>query len=108
MITPLNNDVLNSGMSKDTSFETQIQRFCQYLKTRTATVTMVSKAIKLPEKNLTRAKRFLEKRGLLRVVKIEKCKITGFKAAYLTCNPEMFPFDPQTNLFQSEGGQDVS
>jgi hypothetical protein len=105
MGTPFNNH-LSPSDDKDKHFKSQKQRFLEYLKVNVATVAMVGKAIKVPEKNLTRYKRKLEKIGRLHELEKKTCKVTGSPAAYLTCNPDLFPFNPQTKLFQAGGGQD--
>ena len=69
---------------------TEIQRFNQYLKTNIATCSMVAKAIDVHQKNLTRYKRELEKIGLLYQYPTKAiCKDSGFKAHYLTTNPDL-------------------
>lgn len=56
----------------------------KYLQKHTATASMVSKATGIPQKNITRYKRDLELRGLLYEVEKKLCKVTGFKAWYLS------------------------
>jgi hypothetical protein len=52
---------------------------------------MVSFATGIPQKNITRYKRDLEKAGKLFEVEKKLCKQTGFRAWYLTTNPDLFP-----------------
>lgn len=62
----------------------------QYLQNHIATATMVSNATGIPQKNITRYKRDLEKRGLLFEVEKKLCKVTGFRAWFLTTNKNLF------------------
>lgn len=71
-------------------FKTQEQTIFLYLQNRTATASMVSKATGIPQKNICRFKRDLEKKGLLYEVEKKLCKLTGFRAWYLTTNPDLF------------------
>ena len=84
------NDSLNS-QSKDATHLNQLQTIFKYLYNHVATASMVSKATGVPQKCITRYKRDLEKAGRLwELVKIS-CKETGFKAWYLTTNPDKAP-----------------
>ena len=69
-----------------------------YLKQYTATASMVAKATGIPQKSICRYKRYYEKLGLLYEVEKKLCKITGFRAWYLTTNPDLFP---KSNLTKS-------
>lgn len=55
---------------------------------------MASEALDIPQKCLTRYKRDMEKSGQLRELMTGPCRVTGFRAAYLTTNPELFPPSP--------------
>lgn len=70
-------------------FKVQTKVFFEYLKTHLATASMVAKATGIPQKNITRFKREFEKAGLLVEVMRTHCKETGFKAWYLSTNPEI-------------------
>jgi len=70
---------------------TQLKTIFHYLKTTTATATMTAEATGIPQKSLCRYKRDLEKKGLLYEVEKKLCKVTNFRAWYLTTNPELFP-----------------
>lgn len=74
---------------KDTAFINQKKVFHQYLSENIATAAMVSYETCIPEKNLCRYKRQLEKKGLLFKVYRGLCKHTTFKAWYLTTNKEL-------------------
>lgn len=69
------------------SFDSQAEVFKTYLSANTATCSMVADQTDLPQKNLTRFKTELQKKGLLKVVCVAVCRKTGFKAQYLTTNP---------------------
>jgi hypothetical protein len=92
------NTVFNT-QSKDSTALTQKQTIFLYLKTHIATASMVSNATGIPQKNICRYKKDLEKRGLLSEIEKKACKITGFKAWYLTTNEEYFQASNQLALF---------
>ena len=66
--------------------KTQLKTIFHYLQEYTATASMVSKACNIPQKNICRYKKNLEKKGLLKEVAKRKCRLTGFPAWYLTTN----------------------
>lgn len=80
---------------------TQLQAIFQYLLKHTATASMVTDATGVPQKCITRYKRDLEKAGRLWEIEKGICKKTGFKAWYLTTNPDKTPKHllTQPNLF---------
>lgn len=80
------------GQGKNTSFKSQTKIIFQYLSKHTATNTMVSKATGIPQKNICRVKRNLEKEGKLQEVAQRFCKITSHKAHYLTTNKKLFRY----------------
>ena len=82
-------DHLGNDKNKNSNHSAQKRKFSAYLFRHTATCSMVSKAIEVPQKCLTRYKRELEKRGQLVELYKDNCKQTGFTAAYLTCKPEL-------------------
>jgi hypothetical protein len=95
-----NNNPLHGKQGKDTDFKNQLKTIFHYLQEHVATASMVSAATEIPQKNITRYKRDLEKAGRLWEVEKKHCKKTGFKAWYLTTNLENAPFDNQFKLFQ--------
>jgi len=78
---------------------TQKRTIFQYLKNNIATASMVTAATGISQKNICRYKRDLEKAGLLWEIEKKICKCTGFRAWYLTTNPEISPLNNQLNLF---------
>jgi hypothetical protein len=94
-----NNNPLHKRQGKDTDYKTQLKTIFQYLQEHIATASMVSAATGIPQKNICRYKRDLEKAGRLWEIEKKLCKKTGFKAWYLTTNPEQAPFNNQLNLF---------
>ena len=66
--------------------KTQLQTILYYLQDHTATASMISKATEIPQKNICRYKKDLEKKGLLKEVIKSKCRLTGFPAWYLSTN----------------------
>lgn len=85
---------------KNKAWLTQLQTIFEYLQKHIATASMVTEATGIPQKNITRYKRDLEKKGRLWEVKKTYCKTTGFKAYYLTTNPKKAPIRSlQQSLF---------
>jgi len=96
--TPRNS--LYKRHSKNKDFKYQLKTIFQYLQEHIATASMISAATEISQKNICRYKRDLEKAGRLWEVEKNLCKKTGFKAWYLTTNPEKAPNCPtQLNLF---------
>ena len=78
----------------------QLQTIFQYLQKHEATASMVADATNVYQKNICRYKRDLEKAGRLWEIKKATCKKTGFRAWYLTTNPDKAPKRPtQLNIF---------
>ena len=94
-----NNNPLHKRQGKDTDFKSQLKTIFQYLQKHIATASMVSAATGIPQKNVCRYKRDLEKSGRLWEIEKKLCKQTGFKAWYLTTNPEHAPIDNRLKLF---------
>lgn len=88
-----------NGQGKDKVRQTQLKTIFHYLQEHVATASMVAEATGVPQKCITRYKRDLEKKGLLYELKKTVCKATGFKAWYLTTNPDLFPKSNQLNMF---------
>jgi hypothetical protein len=99
MESTINNNPLHKRQGKDTDFKSQLKTIFHYLQEHIATASMVSTATGIPQKNICRYKRDLEKVGRLWEIEKKLCKQTGFKAWYLTTNPEQAPFNNQLNLF---------
>lgn len=70
---------------------TQLKTIFRYLQEHTATASMVESATGVKQKNICRYKKDLEEQGLLYEVEKKLCKVTGFRAWYLTTNPDLFP-----------------
>ena len=85
--------------TKEQVFNTQLKTIFQYLQEHIATASMVSVATGIPQKNICRYKRDLEKAGRLWETEKRLCEQTGFKAWYLTTNPNNAPIDNQLQLF---------
>lgn len=93
------NSPLHKRQGKDTDFTTQLKTIFQYLQEHIATASMVSAATGIPQKNICRFKRDLELSGKLWEVEKKLCKHTGFRAWYLTTNPDFAPYNNQMSLF---------
>jgi hypothetical protein len=90
---------LNS-QSKDSTHLNQLKTIFQYLQNNVATASMVADATGIYQKNICRYKRDLEKVGRLWEVTKDTCKKTGFRAWYLTTNPDKATKQtPQLTLF---------
>ena len=85
--------------SKDTEYRGQLKTIFHYLQDNVATASMVSAATGIPQKNICRYKRDLEKAGRLWEIEKRFCNHTGFKVWYLTTNSEQATSDNQLNLF---------
>ena len=95
---PPNNSL--TKQSKDITHLSQLKTIFQYLQHHVATASIVAEATGVPQKCITRYKRDLEQAGRLWEIKKDVCKKTGFKAWYLTTNPDKAPTrPPQLNLF---------
>lgn len=99
------NNPLDKRQGKDTDFKSQQETIFRYLQEQVATASMVSAATGIPQKNICRYKRDLELSGQLWEIERKVCKKTGFRAWYLTTDPEKAPkgtiqlslFDEQTS-----------
>ena len=80
--------------------QTQLQTIFEYLQNTVATASMIADATGVPQKNICRYKRDLERAGKLAEVKKGVCQLTGFKAWYITTDPAHFPKPSQLNLFE--------
>jgi hypothetical protein len=96
--TPNNSDY----QSKDNQFKTELQTIFNYLKENIATASMVSEVTGIKQKNICRYKRDLECNGALKELYKTNCKVTGFKAWYITTNTQLFPKPNQLNIFNNE------
>ena len=79
---------LSACTGKDTHFQTELQIFFEYLQHHVATSSMVCEATGIKQKCATYYKRDLEKTNRLWEVDNRRCDITGFKAAWLSTDPE--------------------
>ncbi len=82
---------LSIPQDKITERKDQKKTIFHYLQDNIATSSMVSDATGVPQKSICRYKKDLEKQGLLYEIKKKCCKLTGFKAWYLTTNSDLFP-----------------
>jgi hypothetical protein len=91
--------------SKDTKFQSETKIFFDYLQSHTATCSMVSEATGIKQKNLCRYKVELQRAHLLWEIDYRPCKITGFKAQWLTTNADIIPAidKAQLSLFEIGG-----
>lgn len=88
---PNMNNPQHKGQSECTTHYNQLQTIFLYLEEHVATASMVADATGIYQKNICRYKRDLEKAGRLWETEKKPCKKTGFKAWYLTTNPDKAP-----------------
>jgi DNA invertase Pin-like site-specific DNA recombinase len=90
----------SNNSPKDNKRYNQLKTIFEYLQKNVATASMVADATGIYQKNICRYKRDLEKAGQLWELTKTVCKKTGFKAWYLTTDPNKNPnTSPQLNLF---------
>ena len=87
MQNKLHGQVSSITPSKGTYFIAQQKAFYNYLQGDPVTVAMAAYVLKIPEKNLTRYKRELEKANKLWRVFQGSCKFTGNRAWFITTDP---------------------
>jgi hypothetical protein len=88
--------------SKVNTHLNQLQTIFQYLQKHTATASMVTDATGVPQKCICRYKRDLEKSGRLWEIEKKLCQKTGFRAWYLTTNPEKAPISKNQQNFSKK------
>ena len=91
-------DLTALSQDKFKIFSTQKQTIFEYLKEHTATASMITEATGIPQKSICRYKRDFEKIGLLYEIAKKHCKVTGFRAWYLTTNQDKMPKPDQLTL----------
>lgn len=84
--------------NEGTNTFSQLQTIFQYLLDHIATASMVAEATGIYQKNICRYKRDLEKSGRIWETEKKTCKKTGFKAWYLTTNPDNAPSNSNNQL----------
>lgn len=94
-----NNNSLSTEQLEDNEIKNQLVTIFQYLEENVATASMVSNDTGIPQKNICRYKRDLEKAGRLWEIEKNLCRRTGYKAWYLTTNPDKALNNNQLNLF---------
>ncbi len=100
----LNSTGNHNNESKDTTHVSEEQTIFYYLKEHVATASMVTEATGVKQKNICRYKRDLEKANMLWELERKACKQTGFKAWYLTTNPDKAPKNSkQLSLWERSG-----
>lgn len=96
-------DSFGEEQSKDKGNPTQLKTIFNYWFENTVTASMVADATGIPQKNICRYKRDLEIAGKLFEIVKKECVNTGFKAWYITTNPNKAIIRTnQLNLFDYE------
>lgn len=70
------------------NWQNQLNTIFAYLQEQPATASMAADATGIPQKNICRYKRDLEKANRLWELEKKTCKKTGFKAWYITTDPK--------------------
>jgi len=79
---------------------TELKTIFLYLQDHVCTASMLAEQTGIKQKNICRYKRDLEQSGRLWEIKKDICQLTGFKAWYLTTNPDLRPLNQnQLSLF---------
>lgn len=93
--------ISSDSQSEDNTHRNQLKTIFLYLLENVATASMISEATGIYQKNICRYKRDLEQSGRLWELEKKTCMKTGFKAWYLTTNPDKRrnPNSQQLNLF---------
>ncbi|WP_229215322.1 transcriptional regulator [Dyadobacter bucti] len=73
----------HSSRSVFDNYKNQLEVVYSYLSEHIATATMISIATGIPQKNICRYKRKLEKAGLVYQAELGICEVTGYSAWYL-------------------------
>jgi hypothetical protein len=89
-------------MNKEKKFTGELLRFHAYLQTHTASAGMVCAALGIYRPNGCRYVATLRKAGRLIVVKRDVCKITKFRADYLSCDSALVGHARQLSFLQPE------
>jgi len=89
----------NKRQGEDNRKPTQLKTIFYFLQDHIATASMITEATGIPQKNICRYKRDLEKVGALWEIEKKTCEKTGFKAWYLTTNPDLIPTNDQLSFF---------
>jgi hypothetical protein len=94
-----NNNPSSTEQLEDNELKNQLVTIFQYLEENVATASMVSNDTGIPQKNICRNKRDLEKAGRLWEIEKNLCRRTGYKAWHITTNPDKASNNNQLNLF---------
>jgi hypothetical protein len=95
-----NNNPNSVLQHENTDFRNQLKTIFHYLQEHVATASMVADATGVPQKNICRYKRDLEQSNRLWEIEKKLCRKTGFRAWYLTTDPNKAPKQAvQLNLF---------
>lgn len=93
---------LGVNQSKVDYFDAQLKQLYEYLKDKAVTASFAERETGIKQKNITRFKRILEKKGQLKEVKKVFCPITRHLAWEITTDPTQFPKESQRNLFDND------
>ena len=89
---------IHKRQNEGNTHSNQLQTIFQFLQDNIATASMIAQLTNVPQKNICRYKRDLEKAGRLWEITKTACKVTGFTAWYLTTDPTKAPTNSPTQL----------
>ena len=83
----------------DNQYGTQLKTVREYLSRHSASRFMIAVFTGIPIQDVCRHVDTLIKLDLLRVVRKDRCEISGMLGEFLSCNPDLWPKDLQLKLF---------
>jgi hypothetical protein len=93
----------SSDLNQHRSNETAI--YYEYLQEHVAANSMASESLSISQEKICNNKVELEKLNLLWEVYFRPCRLTGFKAQWLTTNPTLIPEVKHIQLALFDGGE---
>ena len=79
----------------------QNKRIVQRLKGLEASRYMLSKELEIPIQSVCRRVDFLIRQGRVKVLRIDKCKVSGRQVEFISSNPNKFKNPSQLSLWQN-------
>jgi hypothetical protein len=99
MINIVDSSKILNPTVKDSCFIAQYHRLFLYYKENKASRYMASVETGIPIQNICRYVGMMFDRGVIAVIRKDKCHISGEIVEFLSTNPELFPKDNQLKLW---------
>lgn len=96
----INDAPSHKGNDKDNRFKAQLHIIYEYLKENTSSRYMAAIDTGISIQNVCWYVKELRKNGLVAVLKMDKCRISGEWVEMLTTDSSKFPVSPQLKLWQ--------